>query len=207
VTRCASSPRSRREGTSRTALGLAAALALACTGVAAAAPEVFDVEPELSSTEFTVTQLGFLSQRGRFGRTQGRIVLDAEGHTGSVEFVVDASSIDTGWGPRDAWLRGADMFDVAHYPMMRFSSTRLVFEQTRLVGISGLLTLRGRTRPVVLKIERMRCDPGTEGAPEGCGADAVSTIRRSDFGIGYAPGLVGDEVKLSLQVKAYRVQP
>jgi polyisoprenoid-binding protein YceI len=70
-----------------------------------------------------------------------------------------------------------------------------------------MLTLRDTTRPVALKIEHIRCDPASEGAPEGCGADAVSTIRRSEFGMANALGLVGDEVKLSFQVKAYRVRP
>jgi polyisoprenoid-binding protein YceI len=107
---------------------------------AGAAPEVYRVEADLSSTEFAVSHLGLSKQHGRFGRTEGTIVLDPEDHAGSLDLVVDATSVDTGWNARDAWLRGEHMFDVAHYPVMRFRSTELVFDQTRLIGIRGLLS-------------------------------------------------------------------
>jgi polyisoprenoid-binding protein YceI len=186
---------------------IAALLASACAASAGAAPEVFQVEPELSSAEFAVSQLGVFMQHGRFGRTTGTIVLDTEDRTGSFDLAVDATSIDTGWSVRDDWLRGEDMFNVARHPLVRFRSTRLVFNQSRLVGIAGLLTLRDVTRPVVLKVEHLQCDADGSGAREGCGASAVSMIKRSDFGMSYALGLVGDEVSLSFQVTANRVRP
>lgn len=182
-----------------------ALFAAAHAAIARAAPESYHVEPELSSTEFAVSHFGLAKQRGRFGRTEGSIVLDPQDHTGSIELVVDATSVDTGWGARDAWLRGEDMFDVANFPVMRFQSTQLVFNQERLIGIAGLLTLRGVTRPVILKIERMQCGLVPDSGREGCGAAAVSTIKRSDFGLTYALGLVGDDIDLAFQVMAYRV--
>ncbi len=172
--------------------------------LAAAAPDTYRVDPELSSTEFAVSHLGLSTQHGRFGRMEGTIVLDPEGHTGSIDFVVDATTVDTGWSARDAWLRGEDMFDVAHFPVMRFHSTQLVFNQERLIGISGLLTLRDVTRPVILKIDRMQCGRDPQGEREGCGAGAVSTIKRSEFGLNYAKGLVGDDINLSFQVTVFR---
>jgi len=183
------------------------AFALACATDTSAAPEALQVEPEFSSTEFAVSYLGFARQHGRFGRTEGTIVLDPDDHTGSVDLVVDATTIDTGWDLRDAWLRSEHMFDVARYPVIRFRATQFVFNQTGLIGISGMLTLRDVTRPVVLKIERMQCGPEADGAHERCGAGVVSTIKRSDFGMTSALGLVGDEVDLSFHVTAYRLQP
>jgi len=182
-----------------------ALFALAFAGGARAAPETYRVDTQLSSTEFAVTHLGISKQRGRFGRTEGTIVLDNEGHTGDIDLVIDATSVDTGWSARDAWLRGEDMFDVARFPVMRFHSTQLVFNHDRLIGIAGMLTLRDITRPVILKIERMQCGRDPDGDREGCGAGAVSTIKRSDFGLTYALGLVGDDIELTFQVTAFRV--
>jgi polyisoprenoid-binding protein YceI len=182
-----------------------ALFAAAHAAVAGAAPESYYVEPELSSTEFAVTYLGLARQHGRFGRTEGSIVLDPQDHTGNIDLVVDATSVDTGWGVRDAWLRGEDMFDVANFPVMRFKSTQLVFNQDRLIGISGLLTLRGVTRPVVLKIDRLQCGPVPDNGRESCGAGAVSTIKRSEFGLTFALGLIGDDIDLEFRVIAYRV--
>lgn len=183
---------------------IAAGLALACAGGARAAPEVFQVEPEVSSAGFAVSHFGVFRQRGRFGGTRGTIVLDAEGHSGSIDLVIDVTSIDTGWPVRDQWLRGEDMFDVARFPVVRFRSTELVFNQTRLIGITGLLTLHGVTRPVVLKVERLECGRRGDEARDDCGAGAVSTIKRSQFDMDFALGWVSDEVELSIDVTAHR---
>jgi polyisoprenoid-binding protein YceI len=181
-----------------------AAMLCALTASAAAAPDTYRIDAELSSTEFSVSHFGVSKQRGRFGRTEGTIVLDSKEHSGTIDLVVDAKSVDTGWGVRDAWLRGEDMFDVAHFPVVRFQSTQLVFNGDRLIGISGLLTLHGVTRPIVLKIERIECGE-SDGGREGCGAGAVSSIRRSEFGLTTALGLVGDEIDLWFHVTAFRV--
>src|SRR5262249_7332373 len=127
-----------------------------------------------------------------------------EGHSGSIDLVIDATSIDTGWPVRDEWLRGQDMFDVSRFPVVRFRSTELVFDRTRLIGIAGLLTLHGITRPVVLKVEHLECGRAGDEAREDCGARAVSTIMRSQFGMDYALGWISDEVELSIQVTAHR---
>ena len=181
-----------------------ALLLTAQADVVQAAPESYRVEAQMSSTEFAVTHLGLSRQRGRFGRTEGSILIDPQEHSGTIDLVVDATSIDTGWAVRDAWLRGEDMFDVARFPVVRFESTQLVFNQERLIGISGLLTLHGVTRPVVLKIERMQCGVIPDSGREGCGAGASASIKRSDFGLNYALGLIGDDIDLNFQVVAYR---
>ena len=172
--------------------------------VVQAAPESYRIETELSSTDFAVTHLGISKQRGHFGRTEGTIVLDPQEHTGLFDLTVDATSVDTGFGVRDAWLRGDDMFDVARFPVIRFRSTQLVFNLDRLIGVAGLLTLHGVTRPVVLKIERMQCGVIPDSGREGCGAGASSAIKRSDFGLTYAMGLVGDDIDLTFEVVAFR---
>ncbi|HEY1461117.1 MAG TPA: YceI family protein [Casimicrobiaceae bacterium] len=178
---------------------------LAYASVASAGAETYRIDPDQSSTEFAVTNLGTARQRGHFGHTEGTIVLDSEEHTGDVNLVIDATSVDTGWGLRDAWLRGEDMFDVVHFPVMRFNSTQLVFKQDELIGISGLLTLRNVTRPVNLKIEHMQCGREPDGRRETCGAGAVSTIKRSDFGLTRVLGWVSDDIDLTFQVNAFRV--
>jgi polyisoprenoid-binding protein YceI len=177
-----------------------------CAPFAAAVgePESYRVEPQLSSLDFVVTHLGLIRQHGRFGKTEGVIVIDSEQHSGQIELSIDASTIDTGWELRDAWLRGEDMFDVARYPVMHFRSTHLAFAQDRLVGVTGLLTLHGATHPITLRIDRLQCANDADTGRRGCEAIATSTIHRSQFGLTYALGWVGDDVDLSFQVAAIR---
>ena len=176
-------------------------------GLAEAAETVaiYRVDPDLTSAQFAVSHLGLSLQRGHFGRTRGTIVLDPEAHAGRIDFIVDASSIDTGWAARDAFLRGEDMFDTAHYPVVRFRSTRLAFDSARLVAVSGELTMHNVTRPVELHVARLDCGRDQESGRDGCGAEVETTIKRSEFGMRYALGIVGDDIGLSFQVTAFRV--
>lgn len=186
------------------ALVAPASFADAAAGIA---PEVYRVDPELTNAQFAVSHMGISMQRGHFGRTRGTIVLDPELHTGHIDFVVDASSVDTGWAARDAFLRGEDMFDTAHYPVVRFRSTQLTFDSARLIGVAGELTMHNVTRPVELHVARLDCGKDPDSGREGCGAEVDTTIKRSDFGMNYALGMVGDEIGLSFQVTAFRVPP
>ena len=203
-----SSSRSRRTRSSELLCAAAAAAALPlCAAAAGADPAVYNVEPALTTAEFSVNHLGLWKPRWRFDRTQGTIVFDAERHSGSIDFAIDAASVDTGWGVRDAFLRGEQMFDAERYPVVRFRSTMLVFERGRLIGAAGELTLRNVTRPVALKIHRLHCGPEGDAEREGCEAGAATSIKRSDFGMSYASPLIGDDIDLSFQVTAFRVSP
>ncbi len=189
------------------AVGMLAAAVAFADATAGVAPEVYRVDPELTNAQFAVGHMGMSMQRGHFGRTRGTIVLDAESHTGRIEFVVDATSVDTGWAARDAFLRGEDMFDTAHYPVVRFRSTLLTFDSARLIAVAGELTMHNVTRPVELRVARLDCGKDPDSGREGCGAEVDATVRRSDFGMSYALGMVGDDIGLSFQVTAFRVPP
>jgi polyisoprenoid-binding protein YceI len=173
--------------------------------VATAAPEVFTIDPALTRAEFAVTHFWVTRLQGRFGRTQGTIVLDTDAHAGSIDFAVDATSVDTGWSVRDNFIRGQDMFDSARYPTVRFRSTELTFEHVRLIGAAGELTMHNVTRPIAIKVEHLECGPHPGDGREGCGVAAVSSIKRSDFGMTFGLPFVGDDIDLSFHLTAFRL--
>jgi polyisoprenoid-binding protein YceI len=181
------------------------ACALAATGIARAEPATFRVAPEVTSVRFAVSQLGIATQEGRFERAQGTIVLDAGMNAGSIDFTVDAASVNTGWNLRDAFLKSAVMFDVARYPAIRFHSTRLVFDGARLVAVDGDITLHGVSRPVRFDVTNVECGPGPAEGRAGCGAHATGRVSRRAFGMSFAYPLVGDEVALVFAVTGIRI--
>jgi len=183
----------------------AVALVLATFAGAVSEAATFRVIPDQTSVGFAVST-GIASHEGRFDLAWGKIVLDAERYAGSIDFVVDAASIDTGWGLRDAFLKSELMFDVERYPWIRFHSTRLAFEGTRLVAVDGEITLHGVTRPVRFDVTRMDCGVDTVLGHDGCGASVTGRISRSAFGMSFAVPLVGDEVALDFVIKAIRVR-
>jgi polyisoprenoid-binding protein YceI len=183
---------------------MVAMLGSSAAAIAGGAEErTYRVEPELTSEEFAVSHLG-LSQHGHFARARGTIVLDTDSRSGKIELLIDATSVNTGWPARDEFLKGADMFDAARFPVIAFRSTQLAFEGSRIFAVAGELTMHGVTRPVSLKVGRLDCGK-TPDEREGCDADVAATIKRSDFGMTYALGLVGDEIALSFQLTAFRI--
>ncbi|MDP1897404.1 MAG: YceI family protein, partial [Sulfurimicrobium sp.] len=65
-------------------------------------------------------------------------------------------------------------------------------------------TLLGVTKPVNLKIDHFKCAPHPMNKKAMCGANATTVIKRSEFGMmKYVPA-VGDEVKIAIQVEAFR---
>lgn len=180
--------------------------ALCASGGASAGAGTFHVDPELTSARFAVPQLGFSKQEGRLGRTSGTIVLDPQQKVESIDLDIETASVDTGWKLRDAFLRSEVMFDTARYPRMRFRSTSLHYDGTRLVGVEGEVTLRGVTHPVRFDVTRLECGRGAGDEKESCGAEVSGHLSRGAFGMDFAYPLIGDEVTLEFAVKAFRVR-
>lgn len=191
----------RRRGGWRVAL---ACVPFAATVAVHAQATSYRVDPARTRIEFSVLHLGVLRADGHFSQATGRIVFDPSGQSGSIDFAVAGESVVTGWALRDAFIRGENMFDVEHHPVVRFRSTRLVFEEARLVRVDGELTLRGLTRPLSLTVGRLDCGRQAPGAAATCAADVDGVIRRRDFGMDFAWPLIGDEVSLRFVIGAVR---
>lgn len=176
----------------------------AWAGADAHAQSTYRIDPTHTFPHFEVQHLQFSLQRGRFNKTTGTLVLDEEKRTGSIEVTIDPASVDTGLELLEKILRGPNFLHVERYPTIVFRSEELVFEGDRLVAVPGRLTLTGITQPVRLTIENYRCGRHPLLLKPMCGAEASATIRRSDFGIDYAGGSVGDEVRIRIPIEAFR---
>lgn len=178
------------------------ALLLACCASTLQAAE-YHIDPTHTYASFEIDHLGFSTQRGQFNRTSGSIELDAEARTGSIDIRIDAASLDTGFGLRDDVLRGENWFNTRAFPDILFRSKRLVFAETQLTAVEGDLVMLGEIRPIRLEISRLKCGFNLANRKRGCGADVTGSLRRSDFGLNNSLPLIGDEVRLRIQVEAY----
>lgn len=184
----------------------AGALLCAALAVTPARGEVavYRVDPALTAANFSVVHLGFIRAHGTFAQVTGRIALDEAAGTGQVDLDIGTASVATGWSLRDAFLRGEHMFDSARHPFVRFRSTRLVFADGHLTRVDGDLSLRGVTRPVSFAVVALACGAGRHAGHAGCDAEAAGTIRRGDFGMGFAWPVIDDEVELRFVIGATR---
>jgi YceI-like domain len=61
----------------------------------------------------------------------------------------------------------------------------------KVVAVAGTLTLMGKAQPVTLSATRFNCYENPQIKREACGGDFETTIQRSKFGLGFAPGRGG----------------
>jgi len=189
----------------KTMLALAVLAALA--GPLPAASRVYEVDRGGSQVAFVIG--GMIGKvRGRFTRFTGRIEGDAaRPETASVEFTLQAASINTGLPRRDDHLRGPDFFDVKKYPDIVFRSRRIVSRERDRHDVHGTLSMHGVDKAVVLPVTIARTDLGADGV-EKVRFELRTTLVRQDFGIVWNKTLesggllLGDQVAVEIDLEA-----
>jgi len=166
--------------------------------------ESFTVDPRHTYPSFEVNHMGLSTQRGRFNGAAGKITLDREAKKGSVQIEIDAATVSTGLEELEKHLKNEDFFNVGKHPKIIFKSNAVEFAGDNPRSVHGDLTLLGVTRPVTLSISSFSCRVHPINKKYVCGADASTAIKRSDFGMTYAIPGVSDEVKLFIQVEAFK---
>lgn len=169
-----------------------------------AAPETFNIDPTHTAPRFEYSHLGYSTQLHRFDKTSGKIVLDRAAKTGSVDVIIDAKSVNTGYALFNEHIQDADYFDTAKYPTITFKSTAVKFDGDKPVSVDGNLTIKGVTKPVTLTVTSFHAMPHPMMKRDAIGANAVTKIKRSDFNMGKSAPFVSDEVTLSLAVEAVK---
>ena len=179
-------------------------LAAALAAPAVAAPETYVLDSAHSFPRFSYNHFGYSTQVSRFNKTTGKIIYDKEAKTASVDIVIDTTSVDSGFPVFNEHLRSEDFFDTAKYPTATFKSTKVVFEGDKPSAIEGTLTIKGITKPVTLTVTSFHAMPHPMKKKDAIGANAFTTVKRSDFNAGkYAPN-VGDEIRIDLGVEAIK---
>lgn len=179
---------------------------LLASGVVLGAPIKYTIDPGHTYPSFTADHMGGLSTfRGKFNSSSGTVVLDKEAGTGSLEITIDAASVDFGQDELNEHARGPDMFHVEKYPTAKYSGKLAGFRDGAPTEVKGMLTLRGVTKPVDLKIDSFMCKQHPMLQTEVCGASASGKIDRNDFGLSYGKqyGFIM-ETGLQIQVEALR---
>ena len=183
-------------------LTLATALFAAMAGSAIAAPVTYGVDGSHTFPRFSYSHFGYSTQLSSFKNTSGKVVFDAEAKTGSVDITIDMKSVNTGFDDFNGHIQGEDFLDTAKFPTATFKSTKVVFEGDKPKSIEGHLTIKGVTKPVTLTVTSFQAMPHPMMKKPALGANAFTTIKRSEFGAGkYAP-YVGDEVRIDIAIEA-----
>jgi polyisoprenoid-binding protein YceI len=178
-------------------------------GRAVPTPGTYGLDTAHTTIEFVGRHLMITKVRGRFTDFSGEITIGEEPKDSSVEVVIDAGSVESSEPRRDEHLRSADFFDVEQYPTISFRSTGVEQDRSGLWKVTGDLTVKDVTRPVVLEVEF----DGAQTSPWGdlrVGFSASTELNREDWGLTWNQTLetggvvVGKKARIELNVEAIR---
>jgi len=180
-------------------------IAVAAMTLNAKAQTNWNVDASHSKLGFAVTHMMVSETEGKFKIYEGKVSspkADVDFAGSTIDFSVDAASIDTDDDKRDGHLKSADFFDVAQFPKITFKSVSMKADGVKnTYKLIGNLTMHGVTRSVTLK---------AVGAPkivkdpygmERYAFKVTGTINRKDFGLAYNAALEAGGVALSEEVR------
>jgi len=186
---------------------LALVVSLSMATLAGAQAGTWQMDPNHSSAQFAVKHLGVSTVRGAFTKVTGSAQYDPKDASKSiVDVSIDASSVDTRVQMRDNDLRSPNFLDVQKYPTITFKS-----KQTKVMGdgklqIIGDLTIHGVTKEVVLDVDGPSAPIKDPFGNQRIGASATTKIIRQDFGITHLPGVVGDDITITIDAELIQPQ-
>ena len=167
----------------------------------------YDIDKSHTTVEFVAKHLMVTKVRGRFSEFSGVVNVAEVPEESSVEVAIDAASVESAQSQRDDHLRSEDFLHAEKHPTLEFKSTKVELEGDDHWKVTGDLTIRGTTRPVVLDVEF----EGASVSPWGSrviGFSAWTEINREDFGLTWnavletGGAVVGKKVRIELNVEA-----
>jgi polyisoprenoid-binding protein YceI len=190
-----------------------AAAALVAPALALAQTSSWKIDDAHSHTSFTVRHMVISNVRGEFGKTAGTLVLDEKDPTRStVEATIQTATVDTRVSDRDNHLRSPDFFDATKYPTMTFKSTKVERAGDGKLKVTGNLTIRDVTRPVVLEVTGPTAEVKDPWGNVRRGVSATGKIDRRDFGLTWnkmveAGPVVGNDVQIEIEAELIKQAP
>lgn len=141
-----------------------------------------DFGPDLITGAMPVKSADLVIDFDRVENCRIAVALDVAGAQASFPFAAQA-------------MKGPKVLDAGAFPEMSFRSTSVRTEGDA-ARVEGELTIRGVTRPVVLKAEIYRQKGTVAGDLRQLTVRLTGAVQRSDYGATGWSDMVGDEVRL-----------
>lgn len=185
------------------ATGLGAALAIAAAVATPAQAETYQVDPRHTQVLFTYNHLGFANITARFDDIEGEIVYDADDlASASVRMTVPIATVSSGVAAMDDHFRKDDLFDAEQFPTATFQSTSVESAGADRLRVTGDLTIKGVTRETTFDVTINKVGTHPMRNVPAAGFEAVTTIKRSDFGVDKYTPAIPDEVEIRVSTEA-----
>jgi polyisoprenoid-binding protein YceI len=166
----------------------------------------WNIDNAHSSINFSVRHLMIAKVRGAFAKWHASIDYnDSNPAASRIEARIEAASIDTKEGQRDAHLRSPDFLDAEKFPELVFTSKEITRDGDDYV-VSGDLAIRGVSKPVRLQVESLGAGKDPWGNQR-LAFTAKTAINRKEYGLNWNQALeaggvlVGEKVEIEIDVQ------
>ena len=164
----------------------------------------YTVDPVHSSLVFGIKHFGASMFYGRINSPAGKLVFDEENPKNSmVEISVNAGDVDTANEKRDKHIKSSEFFNIEKYPLISFKSTNVKKIREKEYQVEGDLTFLGKTRTIKIMAQVIGSGKDPMGGYRS-GFESRFTIKRSDFGMDFMMGPLGDEVQIIVSIEAVK---
>ncbi|MBU3629395.1 YceI family protein [Polynucleobacter sp. AP-Reno-20A-A9] len=180
------------------------ALLLTLVTSSAQAAEIYITDPEHTFVSFSYKHLAYSIQTSRFDRVNGTITLNDQMDGGAIDVAIETGSVSTGSDTFNKLLRSESYFNSEKFPVAKFTSDKVTFNNQAITSLSGELTIKGITKPVNIEVSNFACSRNFITLKYMCGANASAKLSRSEFDLGKYVPFVGDEISLNIVIEASR---
>jgi polyisoprenoid-binding protein YceI len=157
------------------------------------------------SIDFAIGDSRVFRTTGSFKDWQGFLSVDDQDvPKSSVQVTVHMKSVQMLDTQQTAMMKDTDFFDVDRFPEMTFVSTAVERTGETTLKVTGNVTLRGITRPMVLAVSVTDRKPGAPAGSRYARFRAEGVIKRSEFGMTKFVDVVGDPVDITIRADAWR---
>jgi len=163
------------------------------------AQENWTVDASHSSINFAVSHLIISETTGSFDKFAITATSNKDFTNPIFSVAIETASVNTKNEGRDKHLRADDFFAAKAHPSITFVQKGFKKLDGKKIEVSGDLTIKGTTKPVILlgKINGV----ATSKYGIKAGLKLQTTIKRTDFNVGSAGGSVGEEVELVINLE------
>lgn len=184
--------------------GLIAA-ACALPSLVSAAPETWRFDPVHTQIWFSSDHQKFSHPLGRLRIKSGWFQFDAKDwSTGRVDVVIDLAAADMGDTKWSDTVKSGQFLDTARWPTAHFVSRSIEQKDATHGVIHGELTFHGESKPIDVAFTLNRIGNDPYAFKQKAGFSATATLHRFEFGMTRYKDVVGDDVKLRLEIEGIR---
>lgn len=159
----------------------------------------YTADPQHTTVLFKINHMGLSTFVGRFNKVDASLEFDPDKiESARLTAVIDVASVDVNNQELEENLRDSSWLHTEKYPQALFKTTGVELIDEKSAKFSGIFTLHGVTKPMVLNVTFNGGGNNMLTGAYTLGFSATTSFNRSVFGVDYLIPAIGDKVDIEV---------